>query len=159
MNQRRNAAISRSQIAQQAKPLGELIHRMRKAKAEGKDPFDIIPPVPIAPKTRRPRQHQETDLIRECLRWCVAHGIFAWRNNSGTLWSGNRPISYGLPGSGDILGCLSDGRFLAVECKSSTGKQSDAQKRFQEKIEAHGGLYLLIWSLQELEEKLNESNI
>ena len=153
MNRRQNAAISRSQIARQAKPLGELIHRMREAKAEGKDPFSITPPVPVAPKIKRPRQHQETDLIRECLQWLAAHGIFSWRNNSGVLWTGGRPISYGLPGSSDIIGCLPMGRFLAVECKSSAGKQSDSQKKFQEKICAHNGVYLLIRSVQELETK------
>lgn len=130
---------------------------MREAKAEGRDSYDITPPVPVAhkPKLKRPRQHQETDLIRECLQWLAAHHIFAWRNNSGTLWVGERPVSYGYPGSGDILAVLPTGRFLSVECKSLTGMQSDNQKHFQDKIESHNGVYLLVRSVAELEEKIN----
>lgn len=152
---RRNAAIGRSQVAKQAKPLGELIQRMCRAKAEGKDPFSITPPVPVASKPKRPRQHQETNLVRECLQWLAAHHIFAWRNNSGTLWVGERPVSYGHVGSSDILAIMPTGRFLAVECKSLTGVQSDNQKRFQEKIKSHNGVYLLVRSVVELEEQLN----
>ena len=159
MNRQRNAAISRSQIAKQARPLGELICRMREAKAEGKDPFSITPPVPVATKTKHPRQHQETNLVRECLQWLAGHHIFAWRNNTGVLYVGERPVSYGYIGSSDILAIMPTGRFLAVECKSLTGVQSDNQIRFQEKIESHNGVYILCRSIQELEEQLNEPNI
>lgn len=60
-------------------------------------------------------------------------------------------MSFGYPGSSDILGILSGGRFLAVECKSATGVQSDKQKEFQARIEANGGLYLLVRSVADLE--------
>jgi hypothetical protein len=153
MNQQRNVAINKSQVAKQAKPLGELIHRMREAKAEGKDPWQVIPPMPIAPKVKQPRQHQETDLIHACLQWFAAHGIWVWRQNTGVLWAGGRPITYGHKGSGDISGILSDGRRLEVECKSVAGKQSDAQKEFGKQICTHNGVYLLIKSVKELEEK------
>jgi hypothetical protein len=65
-------------------------------------------------------------------------------------------VSFGYPGSADILGILPGGRFLAVECKSATGKQSEKQKKFQEKIEANGGVYLLVRSEEELWAKLSK---
>ena len=108
-------------------------------------------------KTSQKKQ-TETQLVRECQLWLKDHHIFAWRNNSGALYVNGRLIQYGYPGSGDILGILPDGRFLCIECKSATGKQSLKQKHFQEKIEQSNGVYLLIKSVGELEkwhERLN----
>ena len=44
-------------------------------------------------------------------------------------------------------------RSVAIEVKSPTGKQSDDQKRWQEKFEAVGGEYWLIRSVDEFLEK------
>lgn len=88
-----------------------------------------------------------------------------WRNNTGQAWAGKRerfypgttipvphgvvvltgaqPVSFGLPGSGDILGA-SAGRPLSIEVKDATGRQSDQQKRFQAAWERAGGVYLLV---------------
>jgi len=78
--------------------------------------------------------------------------VFAWRNNTRTVWLDGRPVYFGYPGSADIIGLLPDGRFLAVETKRPVGgKQSPKQIRFQEKIEASGGVYLLVRSVEELE--------
>lgn len=72
-----------------------------------------------------------------------------WRNNSGALKDAQgHLIRFGLPGSADILGILKPtGRFLAIECKTEIGKQSDLQKAFQRMIESHGGLYILARSV------------
>jgi hypothetical protein len=94
---------------------------------------------------------RESTVLRECLHYLHNQGIFAWRNNTGTVWMGGQPVSFGYPGSSDIVGILPGGKFLAVECKSATGKQSDKQKAFQEKVTAAGGLYLLVRSVEDLE--------
>jgi hypothetical protein len=96
--------------------------------------------------------------------------VLAWRNNSGQAWQGtrliagigqtihvragmtilvdSRPITFGLPGSGDILGVAS-GLAIALEAKTDTGRQSDQQKKFQAAFERAGGRYGLFRSPEE----------
>ncbi len=81
--------------------------------------------------------------------------VMAWRNNTGTAFTRTgRLISYGLIGSGDILGCvrrvitqdmvgLEYGQAFAVETKSARGVHQQSQKRFQAAWERAGGLYVL----------------
>lgn len=93
-----------------------------------------------------------------------------WRNNTGTAWQGERlkfypgteisvppgivvlrnprPISFGLPGSGDILGA-SCARPVAIEMKATRGTQSEQQERFERAWVRAGGLYILARSAEE----------
>lgn len=153
----RNYAREHSQIARQARPLGEFIVDQLQARTPGPPRVPGVPKVGPKPKSKPPvhrvRAEREAPVLRACLKWLRSHGIFAWRNNTGTTWINGQPISFGYPGSGDILGLTPMGRFLAVECKSATGTQSAKQIKFQQKIEANGGLYLLVHSVEELEER------
>lgn len=94
----------------------------------------------------------------------------AWRNNTGMAWQGlqrplrvgqmvriergmvllceARPITFGLPGSADILG-VRRGRGFALEGKARRGRQADTQARFQAAFEGAGGLYGLFRSEDE----------
>lgn len=94
----------------------------------------------------------------------------AWRNNTGMAWQGQqrpvrvgqtlhvergmvvlidaRPITFGLPGSADILG-VSRGRAIAVETKALWGKQREQQALFQRAFSAAGGLYGLAYTPQQ----------
>jgi len=49
-----------------------------------------------------------------------------------------------LPGVADIIACNPAGRFLAVECKTGTGKLSPAQRRFQRNVEAANGVMVVV---------------
>lgn len=98
---------------------------------------------------------------------------------SSVLAPFRRGVDFGLVGSADILGIrkidvvvssgydvvlCSDGRanverpddhdvigqFLAVEVKSDTGRQSEAQRNFQSMVEAFGGLYILARDVSDL---------
>jgi len=70
--------------------------------------------------------------------------VRVWRNNSGALKDPTgRLIRFGLTGSADILGLVKGGRFLAIEVKTTTGKQSEAQKCFEKMIRDFGGIYIL----------------
>lgn len=94
----------------------------------------------------------ESVVVAQCLEWLALHRIFAWRNNTGSYKTPEgRFIRYGHVGSADILGLLPDGRFLAVECKAATGKQSKAQKTFQQMVERNGGAYIVARSTADLE--------
>lgn len=95
----------------------------------------------------------------------------AWRNNTGSAWQGKRvtaregsvimvepgmvilkearPVTFGLPGSGDILG-VRKGRGFSAEMKSQGGVQSDQQVLFQRAWEKAGGIYVLARSPEEV---------
>ena len=102
----------------------------------------IAVPVVESKKSKR-----ESSVVAEVLRYLESRpDVFAWRNNTGGAYRpGSRvPIRFGLRGSGDILGLIAGGRFLAVECKRPVGgRQSPDQRAFQVRVEALGGLYVL----------------
>lgn len=75
-----------------------------------------------------------------------------WRMNTGALPDPRtgRIIRFGIPGLADILGMLRpSGRFLAIEVKSATGRQSTQQQAFQRMVESCGGLYVLARSVDD----------
>jgi hypothetical protein len=92
----------------------------------------------------------ETDIVHHCLSYLRVRGVFCYRNNTGAARAGNRFVSFGFPGSPDIIGILGDGRFLGVECKSATGRQSEAQKEFERKATERGAVYIVARSVDDL---------
>jgi hypothetical protein len=66
-------------------------------------------------------------------------------------------MSFGLKGSADILGCLPDGRFLAVEVKAPDGRISPEQRQFPAEVQALGGLAVTVRGWRELDEALREA--
>ena len=93
----------------------------------------------------------EGAVVKACLDYLAVRGIYAWRNNTGTLRDKtNRPVFFGKPGSADILGILPGGTFLAVECKAKKGKPSDKQIGFLKTIAENGGAAILAWSVDDL---------
>lgn len=89
-----------------------------------------------------------------------AYGIFHWRNNVGAARIGPRFIRYGYPGSSDWLGICPDGRFLAVECKApQTGRLTDSQRDFIDRINYHNGVALVVSGLGPLLEQLQERGV
>jgi hypothetical protein len=93
------------------------------------------------------------------LRYLEKRGYFAWNNPTGAVQI--RPgkfMRFGKVGSSDILGCLPDGRFLAVECKATTrGRLSPEQKQFLADVRGLGGLALCVRGLRELDQALREA--
>ena len=82
----------------------------------------------------------ESEVLRSCLEYLRLRGVFCWRQNSGALATpgGGFMRSADINGVADIIGVLPGGRFLAVECKSSRGKQTAPQRSFQSSVEAAG---------------------
>jgi len=88
----------------------------------------------------------------DILRYLERHGFFAWNNPSGAVRiAPDRWLSFGKKGSADILGCLPDGKFLAVEIKATHGRLSQEQKEFLEKVRGFGGMALVVRSFRELD--------
>ena len=91
-------------------------------------------------------------------------GCLVWRNETAGAWvgriihqeaasitlAGARMIQVGLcMGSADIIGVAPDGRFLAVEVKSKTGRASTQQLNFINAINHRGGIAGIARSAEE----------
>jgi hypothetical protein len=102
---------------------------------------------------------KESELVSFCLGYLKTRPVLYWRNNTGAFAGAytrkgdgktvNRFLRFGAPGSPDIF-VLMKGRFIGIECKVGTNKQSPEQKTFQADLEKHGGLYWLVYSPEEL---------
>ena len=81
-----------------------------------------------------------------------------WRNNIGVAVPVSQccpqcrryAIRFGTPGSADLLGIQAPGRYIAIEVKSPTGKQSPEQATFQRVITQLGGVYLIARGINDL---------
>lgn len=60
-----------------------------------------------------------------------------------------RWFTTGTPGWPDITCCYM-GKFVGIELKTKTGKQSPSQKKMQARIEASGGIYRVVRCLDDI---------
>lgn len=77
-------------------------------------------------------------------------GLVLWRNNVGVAehQRGAR-VAYGLaPGSADLIGCL-DGRFIALEVKTATGRVATAQTQWLDLVRRFGGFAAVVRSVDD----------
>ncbi len=70
-------------------------------------------------------------------------GVF-WTNDTAAAWSMDtkRVVHSGCKGAPDVVGCLC-GRFIGIEVKKATGRQSDDQKRSEQAILKTGGISIV----------------
>ncbi len=100
----------------------------------------------------------ESDVQRLCIGWLKTQGIYCWRNNTTGIFDPVAQVFLPLTGVGaltgvaDILGILPNGRFLAVEVKSQTGRISKDQQSFLEAIKQNKGVACVVRSLDDLKE-------
>jgi len=89
----------------------------------------------------------ETDILAAILaRITQIPGVLAWRNNSGMFFTATgRAVRASVPGAADIIG-VCRGRFIALEVKTQTGRQSPSQRNYQAAVERAGGVYALVRS-------------
>ena len=95
----------------------------------------------IAP-VRQPNLRPEAGALAEVLSALQALPCVAWakRQNTGSLRVGKRFIRFGWVGCSDIVGQMTDGRFLACEVKSPSGKPTAEQSAFISQINSNGGI-------------------
>ena len=96
---------------------------------------------------------RESPVLRACLDYLRLRGVVCWRQNAGAFATldGKRFMrTADITGIADIIGLLPDGRFLAVECKSGAGRQSQAQRDFQADVERNNGRYILARSVDDV---------
>lgn len=74
-----------------------------------------------------------------------------WRNNIGhaVMRHGAR-VTFGVggPGGADLIGMF-HGRFVAIEIKTPTGRQSPEQRQHQALVESKGGVYAILRSVDD----------
>jgi hypothetical protein len=58
----------------------------------------------------------------------------------------------------DITGLLPDGRFIGVECKSPTGRQSPVQQQMEQEIRKRNGIYVLARSIEDVQREIEEAH-
>jgi hypothetical protein len=77
-------------------------------------------------------------------------GLVLWRNNIGVADVRDYKVRFGVggPGGADLIGCL-NGRFIAIEVKTATGRQSNDQRIFQALVESKGGVYVILRSVDD----------
>lgn len=102
---------------------------------------------------------EETELQRQVMDYLDAKGIYYVRPQAGGYRGGmNLKCNEGAP---DLIICKKQplymavgliGIFVGIELKTSEGKQRPSQKFAQERIEKCGGKYLIIRSIDELQD-------
>ncbi len=96
---------------------------------------------------------KHSQLIRDAIEYLSLNGYFVWENKTGgTPTDRGGFVTYGKPGSADIIGIMSDGsgRHLEMEAKIPPDTQSKKQKVHQMMIERHGGVYIVFRTIEEL---------
>lgn len=94
------------------------------------------------------KEAQLQDRIRLALG--AVDGLVLWRNTCGVAQRNGHTIRFGVgnPGGADLIGCYR-GRFVAVEIKTPTGRQTPEQVTFQNLITAKGGIYVVLRSVED----------
>ena len=84
----------------------------------------------------------EGEIKRKIREWLSVHSIY-YANVAGGAFS--------KPGDPDIIADV-DGRFLAIEAKTKTGRQRPEQVLCEKKVTESGGLYIIARSVEDVVE-------
>ena len=130
-------------------------------------------PIPAEPKKRAKREPQpaekreltEAEILRAIIQLLHRHPRVAqaWRINSGTFAERNRDGSTRYirantaRGMSDIMGILKDGRTLAIEVKSRTGRMRPGQEEFLQTIRSAGGVAGVCRSVEDAQRLLEDA--
>jgi Holliday junction resolvase len=102
---------------------------------------------------------KETEVQRDIIQYLHMRGIYAWRNNTMGVWDTKRKRYRANPntlkGVSDILGLFNDGTFLAIECKSATGRLTPEQIEFMGEIERRKGYAICARSIEDVAQFLD----
>lgn len=99
----------------------------------------------------------ETELVKRILiEFGGSPGLKLWRHNVGAAKDKRGAlIRFGMAGQPDIMGVLGPhGRFVAIECKSPTGRIGPAQANWRAAFEPLGILYILARSVDDVRRAL-----
>lgn len=96
------------------------------------------------PEPEQRRGRPEAAIGARLVRYLERHGVTLHRRTTGMFRTidGRRNVYVGTPGEADYWACIR-GRHVEVETKAPAGRLSDAQRKFRERIERDGGLYIV----------------
>lgn len=125
----------------------------------------MITETPPRPQ-RRTHGNPEGKIQAQCVQWLwnnrpETRGLYIHIPNEGNRNSkidGAKRKALGLiPGAPDTFLFMSCRGYhgLAIEFKTKIGRQSDAQKEWQVKVEEQGYKYVIVRSLEEFKEVIN----
>jgi len=84
-------------------------------------------------------------------------GVFCWRQGNHPVFDKKLNNGYGgyrahagLKGVPDIL-CIIDSQFVGIEIKAGKDRMSPDQVLFQKRCERHGGKYLVVRSVSDVD--------
>jgi hypothetical protein len=111
----------------------------------------------------------ESKIQSEIITACNKAETRAWRNNIAKLQVRGRWVSFGIPGKGgsDLIGFHTMtiephhvgqkvAVFLAIECKTASGKATPEQKNFIQFVQSRGGIAGVARSAAEAVKLINE---
>ena len=87
---------------------------------------------------------RESVILRDILVAVTAlpNAMFERMNTGVAQTASGNVVRFGNPGGPDIRGTYR-GRSVAIEAKTDTGRQSEAQRRWQAAHERAGGIYII----------------
>lgn len=101
----------------------------------------------------------ETIVKNNILSYLKSKRIFCWPNDSVGIFDPIKKIyrkrhsQYHLNGVSDILG-IYEGKLLAIEVKSKTGRLSPEQVWFLAEVKAKGGIAFMARGIEDVEKNL-----
>lgn len=97
------------------------------------------------------RQQKEKNIQSTILKWLRQYGYFVWKWQVGGTYNARSGsfIPSTFKGAPDIA-ILHEGKFITFEVKTKTGRQTDSQKVFGDRIIKNGGYYSVVRSLEEV---------
>lgn len=102
------------------------------------------------------RSRDEAALLAAALDLLALRGIPALRINAGQLKVGSRLVRLAPAGTSDILAILPpQGRFLAIEVKTPSGRLTADQRAFLEGVRRCGGVAMVVRDLKVLQSVLD----
>jgi hypothetical protein len=97
---------------------------------------------------------KETELQADILDYLDYKGVKAWRNNTGGYYRNGRYIGYGVLGSPDIIGIMSNGQFLGIETKTDKAALTKRQQEWHKDARRNNALIITARRLEDVTEKL-----
>lgn len=114
-------------------------------------------------RKRTKLKEKESDIQKAILQWLHLNNYFAWSNKTQGTYDPTKRIfrrNTTTVGAPDILGVLNckydscEGRLLALEVKTKTGKLTEAQEHFLKSIHNKGGVSAVVRSVYDVEKLL-----
>jgi hypothetical protein len=108
------------------------------------------------PPTKKKTKTPESKVSTAIDKYLKKIGAINLRTNAGSWTDDNGRVIMGVKaGTADKHVCLPGGYFCAVEAKATT-KQTEAQEKYQARVETLGGLYILARSAADVRAALVE---